>query len=137
MENLKKVLDEIQSETVKITVSKNGKESVHQTQRNNIKKRIVDAIAQDVAEFFPYVFRNSDGILLEIANQSVADNINNQDGSGAITVAIDCSIKGLDFNAEFEAEKYSADQEQKAKAKAEKAQAKAEKIAKDKAKRAE
>ena len=31
MENLKKVLDEIQSETVKITVSKIGKESVHQT----------------------------------------------------------------------------------------------------------
>lgn len=137
MENLKKVLDEIQAEEIKISTSKNGKESIHQTQRNNIKKRIVDAIAQDIAEFFPFIYRSTDGILLEISNRSVADNINNQDGSGAITVAIDCSVKGLDFNAEYEADKYQADQADKAKKAEEKAKEKAEKVARDKKKRAE
>lgn len=137
MENLKKVLDEIQAEEIKISTSKNGNENIQQTQRNDIKKRIVNAIAQDIAEFFPYIFRNKDGILLEIANQSVADNINNQDGSGAITVAIDCSVKSLNFNAEYEAELWRAITTKRAEDKAKAQAEKAEKVARDKKKRAE
>lgn len=130
MENLLKLIEETKSTEFKITKSTKG-EQLQQTQRNKLKKDLIQALQEDIKTKYSYVFRGKDGIILEIANDSVADNITNELGSGAITIAIDIKIKDLETNAENLAEDYAidlAEKEEKAKKKAEK---KANKIAED------
>lgn len=132
MENLKKLLDEVRGETFTITKAKNG-EKLQQTQSNNLKKRILEAIGKDIMEeVTPYLYRTEKGFMLEIENSSVADGITNEDGSGAITVLIDCVVKGLDCNAQNEGECFADKQAEKARIAEEKAQAKKRKIEADK-----
>lgn len=136
MENLKKLLEQLKTETFTITKAKNG-EKLQQTQSNNLKKRLLQAIAQDIVDnVSPFVYRTEKGIMLEIENQSIADGIENADGSGAITVLIDCVIKGLDCNAEIEGQCFAEKQAEKLAQQQAKAKAKAEKIARDKVARA-
>lgn len=135
MKHLQDLLATVKTRNFKITTTKSGAEKLQQTESNAFKKEIMDAIAQDIAEVTPYIYRAEKGYLLEIANDSVADGITNETGSGAITVEINCVIKGLDCNAEDECECYSDKQAEKAEKAAEKAKAKARKIAEDTAKR--
>lgn len=136
MENLKKLLDSVATETFTISKTQKG-EKLQQTQSNNLKRRILNAIAQDIAEnVTPYIYRTEKGFLLEIANSSVADGVENEDGSGAITVCIDCVVKGLDCNATVEGESYADKVAEKERQAQEKAQAKKRKIEADKVARA-
>lgn len=130
MEKLLKLIEETKTTNFKITKSTKG-EQLQQTQRNKLKKDLIQALQEDIKTKYPYVFRGKDGIILEIANDSVADNITNELGSGAITIAIDIKVKDLETNAENLAEDYAidlAEKEEKAKKKAEQ---KARKIAED------
>ena len=130
MEKLLKLIEETKTTDFKITKSTKG-EQLQQTQRNKLKKDLIQALQEDIKTKYPYVFRGKDGIILEIANDSVADNITNELGSGAITIAIDIKVKDLETNAENLAEDYAidlAEKEEKAKKKAEQ---KARKIAED------
>lgn len=137
MENLKKLLDSVQTEIFTVSKTKTG-EKLQQTQSNNLKKRLLDAIAKDIAEICPYIYRAEKGYLLEIANSSVADGISkDSDGSGAITVEINCVIKGLDCNAEIEGECFADKQAEKQKQAQEKAEAKKRKVEADAKARAE
>ena len=137
MEHLKQLLADVKNETFTITKAKNG-EKLQQTQSNNLKRRILNAIAQDIADSVsPYIYRAEKGFMLEIENPSVADGIDiDGGGSGAITVLIDCVIKGLDCNAQFEGECYAEKQAEKLAQQQAKAKAKAEKIERDKVARA-
>lgn len=131
MEKLKKLLDEVKGETFTITKAKNG-EKLQQTQSNRLKSRILEALAGDIAdEVTPYIYRTEKGFMIEIENGSVADGITNEDGSGAITILVDCVVKGLDCNAQVEGECYADKQAEKAKVAAEKAEAKKRKIEAD------
>lgn len=135
MQNLVKLIDEIKTRPLTITNTAKG-EQVQQTQRNKLKAELMAAILADLKEGYEYVYSSADGILIEIANDSVADNLQSEEGSGAITVALDLKIKNLDTNAEQDSEAYLqevAEKEAKKKADAEK---KAAKIARDKAARA-
>ena len=130
MEKLLKLIEETKTTNFKITKSTKG-EQLQQTQRNKLKKDLIQALQEDIKTKYPYVFRGKDGIILEIANDSVADNITNELGSGSITIAIDIKVKDLETNAENLAEDYAidlAEKEEKAKKKAEQ---KARKIAED------
>ena len=130
MEKLLKLIEETKTTNFKITKSTKG-EQLQQTQRNKLKKDLIQALQEDIKTKYAYVFRGKDGIILEIANDSVADNITNEFGSGAITIAIDIKVKDLETNAEDLAEDYAidlAEKEEKAKKKAEQ---KARKIAED------
>lgn len=135
MKNLLTLIDEIKTRPLSISVTAKG-EQVQQTQRNKLKAELMAAILADLKEEYEYVYPSADGILIEIANDSVADNTQSEEGSGAITIALDLKIKNLDTNAEQDSEVYLqevAEKEAKKKADAEK---KAAKIARDKAARA-
>lgn len=142
MENLKNLLEQIKTENFKVSKTQKG-EKLQQTQSNTLKNKLLEALAKDIAdEITPYVYRTEKGFMLEIENQSVADQVENDEGSGAITVLIDCVIKSLDTNAENEGECYKDKQAEKqakkeAQLKAKKEKIKADALARKKKKEAE
>ena len=134
MENLMKLLDELQAKSFRITETKNG-EAIQQTERNKLKADILNALFKDLKAAYEFTFRSDEGILLEIENKSIADALQSEEGSGAITVCLDLKVKNLGCNAESESEDYMrklAEKEEKRKAEADK---KAKKIARDAAER--
>ena len=97
----------------------------------------MDAIAQDIKEeVTDYIYKVEKGYVLEIENDSIADGITNEDGSGAISVELQAIIKGLDYNATDESADYADRQEEKAEKAKIKAEEKARKIQSDAAARA-
>lgn len=136
MENLIKLLNELKNREFKISNTTKG-EQIQQTQRNALKAELLAAIREDIKASYEFVFQSDEGILLEIANNSIADNLQDEEGSGAITACLDIKIKNLNCNAVDESEDFMrklAEKEEKKKAIAEK---KAAKIAQDKKIRAE
>lgn len=136
MQKLKDFLESIKTRPLRITKAKNG-EQLQQTDRNKLKADLLETLLETLAEITPFVYRTKEGILLELENESVANGISaDSEGSGAITVAIDCKFMSLDTNASLESECYQellASNLAKAQAKA---KDKADKIARDKATRA-
>ena len=137
MQNLVKLLNEIKDRQFKITIDKNGKSKLQQTQRNNLKTEILTALMEDIKAVYPeLIFRTDEGIVLEIANDCIADNLDSEsEGSGAITIAIDLKVKDLDSNATDLANAYAVDLAEKTEKAQAKAKAKADKIASDTARR--
>jgi methylase of polypeptide subunit release factors len=92
---------------------------------------------EDIKAVYPeLIFRTEEGIVLEIANDCVADNLDGESlGSGAITIAIDLKVKDLDSNATDLANAYAVDLAEKTEKANAKAKAKADKIARDTASR--
>jgi hypothetical protein len=135
MDNLMNLIVELKNRELKITTNNKGVEQLQQTQRNNLKAELVNALFNDIASKYDYTFRVKDGIMLEIANDSVADNIKNDIGSGAISVTIDIKINDLETNAESEKESYDISVAEKLEKKAKAEKSKADKIARDKAER--
>lgn len=140
--NTNTALNALKGTAVKVSQTKNG-EAIHQTMRNKIGAVLREALFADLKEVFPYsenaedivAYLTADGIILEIPNESVKDTITNPNGSGAISLEIDFTVKSLEYNAQDSSEAYAvtlAEKEAKAKADAEK---KAKKIAKDTADR--
>ena len=136
MENLTRLLAEVKDRPLEISETKTG-EIIKTSQRNQLRTDIMTALLADIRNEYKYVYRGEEGILLDVANDSVADNLKSEEGSGGITVLIDIKIKGLNTNAEAEAEDYANIVAEKAAKKEAQAKAKAEKIAKDKAEREE
>lgn len=135
MKNLIDLINQTQEREFKITENGKGK-NLQQTQRNNYKTELLNALFTDLASKIDGVFRSEDGVLIEIPNNSVADNVSpEEDGSGAITIALDITIKSLNTNALDLADNYAHEQEEKRAKQEEKAKAKAKKIAKDQAER--
>ena len=135
MDNLMNLIVELKNRELKITTNNKGVEQLQQTQRNNLKAELVGALFQDIASKYDYAYRVKDGIMLEIANDSIADNIKNEIGSGAISITIDIKVNDLETNAENESESYNISVAEKLEKKAKVEKSKAEKIARDKAER--
>ena len=104
---------------------------------------VVDEGFNDLAEEFPetdnpnaiIVRVTEDGAVFDIPNASIRDTICNEEGSGAISVALATSVKGLEYNAEELATYYAEKVAEKAQKKAKQAEEKARKIERDKARR--
>ena len=135
-------LNALKGATVKISQTKNG-EAIHQTQRNKMGAVLREALFTDLAQIFPLsdnaedivAYLTEDGIVLEVPNGSVKDNITNVNGSGAITLEIGFTVKSLEYNAQDKSEAYAIDLAEKQR-KANEAEAKKKaKIAKDEAAR--
>ena len=135
MDKLIETIVELKTRDFKITTNNKGVEQLQQTQRNALKTELVNALAQDLASKYEYTYRVKDGIMLELANDSVADNIKNELGSGAISITIDIKINDLETNAETESESYRISVAEKLEKKAKAEKSKAEKVARDKAER--
>lgn len=137
--NTKKLLDEIMNMNVPISNTSRG-EQIQQTYRNNLTAALKEALFEDCLASLtdtdgvaPYLTK--EGVVLEIPNQSIADNLITEYGSGAISIIWNFTIKGLDYNAAEMAEEFDLTQETKRVKAAEAEKKKAAKIARDKAAR--
>lgn len=117
-------------------IKTSGAEIIQATQRNALKAEITKEFFKALKGIYPYTFMTEKGVLLEIANDSIADGIKNEEGSGAITVKIEFVIPSLDTNAEIEEKIFRENEIAKNRSKAEKEKAKSAKIARDRATRA-
>lgn len=137
--NTLNALNSLKTETIKISQTKTG-EAIHQTQRNKISNILRSALLSDLSAVFPIsensddivVYDTADGIVLEVPNETVRDNITNADGSGAISIEIGFKVKNLEFNAKDSSEAYAQTCAQKAEKKAEAEAKKKKNIEKDK-----
>ena len=131
-------LEGVRDLNIKISDTKNG-ECIHQTQRNKIGAILRNALVEDFKEIFPasdeptaiVAYLTDDGLVLEIPNASVKDNITNVEGSGAITVELGFTVKNLTYNAQDKSDAYAVEVAEKEAKEKEKAEKKAKKIAKD------
>lgn len=131
MEKFIEYINGLQNKSLDIMESR-GAEIIQATQRNALKAELTKEFYKALKRVYPYTFISDKGVLLEIANDSVADKITNDLGSGAITVKIDFVIPSLTANAELEEKFYLENEVAKAREKAEKEKSKASKIARDK-----
>ena len=137
--NTMETLNAIKEIAIKISATKSG-ESIHQTQRNQIGSMLREALIKDFMEFFPpsdeqnaiVAYHTKEGLMLEIPNSSVADNITNTAGSGAITINLDYTVKNLEYNAKDESEAYLVDLADKVAKEKKKAEDKQKKMEQDK-----
>lgn len=102
MDNFLNKVKEVKSEKLQISQTKKG-EIITTTQRNQLKKDILNSIFKDLSEAYSFCFMTNDGIAIEIENDCIADNIKNDEGSGAVTITLDIKVKNLEYNATNEA----------------------------------
>lgn len=131
MEKFITLINETKERKFRLSQTKNGTQ-LHQTDRNNYKKELMQALKDDLSAVYDYVFETADGILIEIANDTVADGVDNAEASGAITIALDIKVLGLEHNAETESEYYAEEMQAKAEKKAERLAEKQAKVSKKK-----
>ena len=134
MQRFVKLLQDLKSQEFKISNTARG-EQIQQTQRNNLKKSLLQTMKLDLQDILDYVYESEEGILIEVANDSIADGITNDTGSGAITLAVDIKVLGLEHNAEDEGNAFEQLQSEKLAEKQAKEKDKQAKIARDKANR--
>ena len=134
---VQELLHELMEADIPISNTSRG-EQIHQTRRNEITKRLKEALFEDCLVSFsneteegivPYLTK--DGVILELPNASIADGITNDFGSGAISIEMRFTIKSLEYNAADESEDYDLKEIQKQKDKEDREKKKADKIARD------
>jgi hypothetical protein len=135
MDKLMELIVELKTRDFKITKTTKGIEQLQQTQRNNLKAELVATLLADIKSQYEYAYRTKDGIMLEIANDSIANGITNENGSGAITITLDIKVNDLETNAENDSQDYEIAMSEKADKKAKADKVKADKIERDKARR--
>lgn len=136
MEKFIELLKNIKNREIPISVTANGKIQLQQTSRNALKAELISCLAESLAEILPFTTRTKEGILVEVANDYVADHLpEGSIGSGAITIVLDLKIKDLDTDLEYEKTVYEKEIAKKAQARAEAEAKKARKIARDTANR--
>lgn len=136
MEQFKNFLDSLETRPLRVSKTKSGWK-VQQTDSNNLKNELLTKLFETLVDSGLVVYRTNEGIYIEVPVKSVADALPPEsDGSGALTIALDCKIKGLDTNAESEATAFDEKLAEKARKNAAKAEEKARKIERDKAARA-
>ena len=144
LQNLFSTIEEIKGKDYKVTQLKNGGETIHQTQRNELGAMLREALSTDFAKLFPITedtnapiaYVTADGAILEIPNASIRDKITNPDGSGAISIEFSVKVKSLEYNAQNESEAFQVILAEKAAKAQAKAEEKARKVARDTAARA-
>lgn len=130
MKNLEKLFEEIKDREFRITTTAKGLRTIHQTERNQLKREIMTALVADLDEKFGYAFRSSEGVLLEIENEVVADLT-----SRGITICFDVKVKDLDIDAKYEGADYAEQMAKKQAEQALRAEKAKKKAEKDRAKR--
>lgn len=138
---VKELLTELMDLEVPISNTTRG-EQIQQTYRNKFTAKLREALFEDCKASFPegsdiIPFITKDGVILEVPNDSIADNMENDIGSGAISIEMSFTIKGLEYNASDESDNYALDLEEKAAKKKDAEKKKAEKIARDRKAREE
>lgn len=120
LKNTRAFLEQMTEMDMPVSNTSRG-EQIQQTFRNNLTTQLKEVLFEDCMESFPFddpsgiiAYRTKDGVVLELPNNSVADNITNEYGSGAISIEIKFTIKGLEYNAADMAEEYDIGLREKA-----------------------
>lgn len=136
MEKFKEFLDSLETRPLRVSDTKKGWK-LQQADSNNLKNELLTKLFETLVENGFVVYRTAEGIYIEVPVQSVRDALPlDCEGSGALTIALDCKIKGLETDAEVEAIAFDEKLAEKARKNAAKAEEKARKIERDKAARA-
>ena len=120
MQNLIDKLQELEERDLTV-VSSRGSLSLQQTQRNQAKAELLDAIYADMKEALEElgygVYVTSYGPVIEFLNEKVEEQVLKMDDeglcSGFISVQLDAVMKNLDTNAQLDEESFLHDKEQK------------------------
>lgn len=144
MDNLIEKLKEMQKRQFKVTTSR-GALSLQQTQRNQAKAEILEALYQDLKETLEEegfnVYLTHYGPVIELLNNKVEDQVIRMDDedicTGMISIQMDAVMKNLDTNPELDEADYFHEMEQKKLREQEKEKAKRKKIERDAEIRAE
>jgi hypothetical protein len=97
MKNIKIFVENFYKEQFKVTSGVKG-DTIQQTQRNEYKIQLLDALAADMKEAGFDVQVTMDGVALVMSNEE----------EGMVTVVFDTIFKTLDYNIIQEAEDYNA-----------------------------
>jgi hypothetical protein len=97
MKNLKQFIEGFYSERFTVTSGVKG-DTIQQTQRNEYKIQLLDALFADMKEAGLDVEVTMDGVALVMANEE----------EGPVTVVFDTIFKTLEYNIVQEAEDYTA-----------------------------
>lgn len=97
MKNIKAFIDNFYTEKFKVTSGAKG-DTIQQTQRNEYKIQILDALVADMKAAGFDVQLTMDGVALVLSNEE----------EGMVTVVFDTIFKTLDYNIVQEAEDYTA-----------------------------
>lgn len=138
--SVEKLLNEIMEYDIPISNTTRG-EQIQQTYRNKLTAKLREALFEDcsasLADSEIYTFLTKDGVILEIPNESIANGITNDIGSGAISIEMKFTIKGLEYNATDESSDYEISVAEKRQKALDAEKKKAEKIARDRKAREE
>ena len=108
MKHLQEFVKEFKTEEFKVTNTVKQGRTIHQTQRNAIRKRMMDAALKDIAEALDEVgldaVRIAEGIGIALQHE-------NHDPIGVI---VDFKFKSLDYDVVEEGHKYQEEIEKKA-----------------------
>jgi hypothetical protein len=125
MKHTTEFLKELYSEQLKITNGAKG-DTIHQTQRNSVKARFMDAIQKDLVETLNVdALRTADGIGIMLDNEE----------QGGVPCVLDIAMKSFDYDIYKEHDAYQVDQEIKAEKAAARAKARRTKFKNDTAAR--
>jgi hypothetical protein len=97
MKNIKSFVENFYKEKFKVTSGVKG-DTIQQTQRNEYKIQLLDALAADMKDAGFDVQVTMDGVALVMSNEE----------EGMVTVVFDTIFKTLDYNIVQEAEDYNA-----------------------------
>ena len=144
MQNLIKKMKELQEREFSVGTSR-GSLALQQTQRNQAKAEILDALYADAKEALEEegfnVYRTHYGPVVELLNPHVEKQVLRMDKeeicSGFITIQLDAIMKNLDTNAELDEKTFLHEEEQKELRRKEREEAKRKKIQHDAEVRAE
>lgn len=112
------LMKELETRDLNTNVNVNGKITIQQTQRNALRRELVDAFYDFLINQGIQVFLTNDGIIMAVENQHI----------GTISIETKLAFKALDYNPMDEADLYEDEQESKAIEKANKAKLKAKRI---------
>lgn len=120
MKNFTEKLVDIEQRKLEVATSR-GVLSVQQTQRNAIKKELIEAIFVDLQALAKThgitTYMTGEGPILSLENESVEDQVYRMDPTGEyntrIAIQFDIKIKNLNFDPQQEEEYFLAEQEKR------------------------
>jgi len=126
MSRLNDFLAEVEKKDLKTNVNANGTITIQQTQRNELRAKVVEEFYNFLLEQKLDVFMTNGGIVIALENENI----------GTISLELKIAFKSLDFDPLKEADIYEFERNEKIKKIEQRAKAKARKIAADEARRA-
>jgi len=126
MSRINDFLAEVEKQDLKTNVNANGTITIQQTQRNELRAKVVEEFYNFLLEQKLDVFMTNGGIVIALENENI----------GTISLELKIAFKSLDFDPLKEADIYEFERNEKIKKIEQRAKAKARKIAADEARRA-